>query len=238
MSLKRSKKLLVIIKNEDSNHKTMTKNTFQEKKWAGKFGRDYTFRNPLSIREMDKLYLRNHGISRTKLDKDFLGRLNRSIKILEVGCNAGVQLLFLQKMGFKNLCGIEINRETLEFSKSIINNVNLIKGSALDIPFKDNYFDLVFTSGVLIHISPSDIKRAMEEIYRCTKKYIWGFECYYDDYIEITYRGNQNLHWKGDFAKMYLDNFKDLKLVKERKLKYLKNENIDTMFLLKKNGRK
>lgn len=238
MSLKRSKKLLVIIKNENSNYKTMTKNTFQEKKWAGKFGRDYTFRNPLSIREMDKLYLRNYGISLTKLDKDFLGKLNRSIKILEVGSNVGVQLMFLQKMGFKSLYGIEINKEVVEISKSLTKNINLIQGSALDIPFKDNYFDLVFTAGLLIHISPSDIKKVLREIHRCTKKYIWGLEFYNDDYIKIIYRGNKNLHWKGNFTKMYLDTFRDLELIKEKKLKYLKNENIDTMFLLKKNGRK
>ena len=212
MSLKRSKKLLVIIKNEDSNYKTMTKNTFQEKKWAGKFGDDYTLRNPRTIKQMDNLYLRNYGqgITPTKLDKEFLGKFNRSIKILEVGCNVGIQLRILEKMGFKNLYGIEINKKTIEKAKKDTKNINIIYGSALDIPFKDNYFDLVFTAGVLIHISPLDIKKVLTEIHRCTKKYIWGLEFYYDDYIEITYRGNQNLHWKGDFAKMYLDNFSSL----------------------------
>ena len=114
----------------------MIKTTFQEKQWAGKFGRSYILRNPSSTKEMDKLYVQRYGVSRTKLDKDFLGKLNRSTKILEVGCNIGVQLLFLQRMGFQNLYGIEINGKALEFSKSITKNLNLIQGSALDIPFQ------------------------------------------------------------------------------------------------------
>jgi len=206
----------------------------QEKKWKGKFGKEYTLRNLKTLKEIDKLYLENFGITRTKLNREFIGNLNRSIKILEVGANVGIQLAFLQKMGFKNLCGIEINRKAIELSKSFTKNIEIIQGSALDIPFKDNYFDLVFTSGVLIHIAPSDIKKVMGEIYRVSKKYIWGLEYYADKYTEIPYRGKKNLLWKANFPKLYLNLFKDLKLVKEKKLKYLHNENIDVMFLLKK----
>lgn len=74
----------------------------------------------------------------------------------------------------------------------------------------------------------------MREIYRCTKEYIWGFEYYSDKYTEIVYRKKKNLLWKANFSKMYLDLFSDLELVKERKLKYLNDNNVDSMFLLKK----
>jgi len=40
--------------------------------------------------------------------------------------------------------------------------------------------------------------------------------------------------WKADFPKLYLNFFKDLKLLKERKIKYLDNDNVDVMFLFKK----
>ena len=61
-----------------------------------------------------------------------------------------------------------------------------------------------------------------------------GFEYYADKYTEIEYRGKKNMLWKANFSKLYQNNFKNLKLVKERKLKYRNNKNIDTMFLLKK----
>lgn len=212
----------------------MTKLNFQEKQWAGDFGDAYLTRNPKNIKEMDDRYLKAHGVKRTDLAKEFLNKLDRSAKILEVGCNAGVQLIILQQMGFNNLYGIEINPRTLNAARSLTKNINLVQGSALDIPFKDHYFDLVFTSGVLMHIAPANIKKAMEEIYRCTKKYIWGFEGYADNWTEVVYRGNKNMIWKTNFSKLYLDSFKDLKLLKEKKFKYLMNDDIDAMFLFKK----
>jgi pseudaminic acid biosynthesis-associated methylase len=139
-------------------------------------------------------------------------------------------------MGFSNLYGIELQSYAVELSKSRTRRINIIEGSAFDIPYKDGYFDLVFTSGLLIHISPSDISRAMREIYRCTREYIWGFEYYADKYTEIAYRGHRNLLWKADFARLYLDQFGDLELVKEERLKYLDNDNVDSMFLLRKRG--
>ena len=201
----------------------------------GEFGKKYTDRNILTLDELDEMYRKKFGVSRTELNNLFIGGLDRSIKILEVGSNIGNQLLLLQKMGFKNLYGIEINSYAVEFSKSRTKNIiNIIQGSAFDIPFKDKYFDLVFTSGLLIHIAPSDIETVMREIYRCTREYIWGFEYYSDKYTEIIYRGQRNLLWKANFSKMYLDLFSDLKQVKERKLKYLNDNNVDSMFLLKK----
>lgn len=164
------------------------------------------------------MYRKNIGISMNDLNNLFVKNMNRDIKILEVGSNIGNQLLLLQKMGFKNLYGIEINNYAIELSKSRTNNINIIQGNAFDIPFKNEYFNLVFTAGVLIHISPSDIEVIMKEIYRCTKKYIWGYEFYSDKYKEIIYRGKKNLHWKANYSKIYLDLFHDLKLVKEKKL--------------------
>lgn len=217
-----------------TGHYRQMEKTFQEKNWTGEFGDAYTKRNPKRVEEEDDFYLQNYGFTRTDLNQEFLGRLDKSMRILEVGANVGVQLALLQKMGFENLYGIDINRPAIEVSKANLKKIDIIYGSAFDIPFRDNYFDLVFTSGVLIHIAPSDIKKAMAEIVRCAKKYIWGFEYYAPEYQEILYRGKENMLWKANFSKIYLDSFNNLKLVKEKKIKYLDNGNIDVMFLLKK----
>ncbi len=206
----------------------------QLKQWAGSFGKDYSDRNILAPEELDESYNQKYGKTKTELNTLFLGNFDKSTRILEVGANVGNQLLSLQKMGFKDLHGIEINEYAIERSKARTNNINIIHGSAFDIPFKDDHFDMVFTSGVLIHISPSDIHKALNEIHRCSKEYIWGFEYYADEYTEVTYRDNKDLLWKTDFARQYLDSFDDLELVKEEKIKYLEDENVDTMFLLKK----
>ena len=216
----------------------MKKFTNQMQQWSSEFGKEYTDRNPHTIEVMDDLYKKQFGLTRTELNLTFLDNFDRSIKILEVGSNVGAQLHGLQSIGFENLYGIEIQPYAVEVSKQNTKHINLIKGTAFDIPFKDSYFDLVFTSGVLVHISPTDINIAIKEIYRCTSKYIWGFEYYADEYSEIPYRGRRNLLWKTDFAKLYQGKFKNLALVKEKRIKYLDNDNIDSMFLIRKKLKK
>ncbi len=215
----------------------MLKMTDQMEAWTGSFGQEYTDRNAISLEEMEALYKGYYGITRTELNEKFLRGIDRSIRILEVGSNVGNQLLCLQKMGFHNLYGIELQSYAVEFSKSRTRHINIIEGSAFDIPYKDGYFDLVFTSGVLIHIHPSDIAGVMEEIHRCTRDYIWGLEYYADEYTNITYRGQENLLWKTDFARLYLELFDDLELVKKEWLQYLDNDNVDSLFLLRKRGK-
>lgn len=215
-------------------YRRVAKTTEQMEKWAGLFGREYTDRNALSLEEMEALYKRNYGQTRTELNERFLEGIDRSIRILEVGSNVGNQLLCLQRMGFGNLYSIELQTHALELSRARTKRTNIIEGSAFDIPFKDGYFDLVFTSGVLIHIGPSDMASAMREIHRCTREYIWGLEYYADEHTEITYRGHKNLLWKADFARLYLDQLGDLELVREERFEYLDNDNVDSMFLLRR----
>ena len=205
-------------------------------KWRGVFGSQYTRRNTMSLKELNNLYLRNYGITRSRLNRDFLKGIDRSSKILEIGSNIGSQLACLKRMGFKRLYGIEPQESALTYCRKQVAQLNVIKADAFDIPFKDGYFDLVFTSGVLIHINPRDIKRAIKEIYRCSSRYIWGFEYYSKEYETMDYRGENNLLWKADFLRLYTEMFPGLKKVKVKQIKYLHSSNVDTMFLLKKHG--
>lgn len=212
----------------------MERESYQLKKWRGIFGQRYTNRTATTIEELDSFYNKNFGITRMALDKEFLGHIDRSAKILEVGSNIGNQLLLLKNMGFKNLYSIEPQEYAFKMLKKRAPGVNAIKGNIFDVPFKDGYFDIVFTSGVLIHINPKDLKKAMMEIYRCTKKYIWGYEYFSRKYEEVRYRQESNLLWKANFPSIYLNRFPNLKVEKLRYLHYKDSSNIDVMFLLKK----
>ena len=206
----------------------------QAETWASEFGNEYTKRNDLTREALDDLYKKNFGISRTELNKEFLSGLNKEIKILEVGCNTGMQLVNLRKLGFKNLTGIDVSKSGLSIAKKNLPETNLKEASALDIPFSDNEFDLVFTSGVLIHINPNNLDKVIDEVYRTSKKYIWCYEYFSEKLEEIEYRGNKNMLWKNNFLKLFLDKYPNLKIVKEKKLKYKDNNNLDIMFLLEK----
>ncbi len=179
--------------------------------------------------------LETWGKTKLEINNSMIGHLPKDIKILEVGCNSGMQLNGLQRMGFKDLYGIELQTHAAELAKEYTKNINIICGSGFDLPFKDGYFDLVCTNGVLIHISPADLPKIMDEMYRCSKKYIWGFEYYAANITEINYRDHENYLWKADYAAMFMQQFPDLKLVKKEMYPYIGNpKNVDHMYLLEK----
>ncbi len=213
----------------------MTAKTQQQKFWEGSFAKGYIRRNFYDPKGLDTLYMKDHGTTRKAMNTAFLKGIPRDARILEVGTNVGNQLLYLESMGFKNLYGIEFNPKVIPLARRRVPQAHIILGSALDIPFKNSYFDLVFTSEVLIHIAPKDTKRALREICRVSKKYIWGFEYFEKTYTPIVYHGNTNVLWKANFPKLFLQTCKGLTLVKEKMYPFLyAPHNRDVMFLFKK----
>ncbi|MFC2027886.1 pseudaminic acid biosynthesis-associated methylase [Chloroflexota bacterium] len=208
--------------------------TKQMNEWAGDFGKEYTDRNVCTLSEMEAYYKNRYGVSRTDMNDSFIGSFDKNIRILEVGTNVGTQLLCLQRAGFKNLYGIELQTYAIELAKIGTKEIDMVQGSAFNIPFQDDFFDLVFTSGVLIHISPEDIIKVQDEMYRCAKQYIWGFEYYSDKYMQVKYREEEDLLWKADFSDLFLERFNDLELTKIEYFKYRESDNVDAMFLLEK----
>jgi pseudaminic acid biosynthesis-associated methylase len=208
--------------------------TLQLGAWCGDFGREYTLRSCLSPEEVDTLWKNNYGIARTELNRLFLANISTDARILEVGCNIGNQLLLLQQLGYRNLYGVDVQDYALEIARSRTQNMNFVRASSFALPYEDKYFDLVFTSGVLIHVSPKDLPAAMDEICRCAKRYIWGSEYFASTITEINYRGHVQLLWKMDYAREYLTRFNDLELVLDQRLPYRDNQNVDSMFLLRR----
>jgi len=209
--------------------------TNQEREWESKFGKEYTDRNIFTSVELDKEYTEWYGVTRTAMNEEFLGGKDlEGKKFLEVGSNVGNQLRLLEDMGFKNLCGLELQEYAVKIAKELSSTIEFVNNTGAKMPFEDGTFDLVFTSGVLIHISPENIGAVLDEIYRCSKEYIWGFEYYAAEYTEINYRGNNELLWKTNFAQLYLDRYPDLELVHEKKYNYLADDNVDSMYLLRK----
>ena len=211
----------------------MKKTTKQMSTWGGEFGKEYTGRCDLGVEGIDQNFKDNVGATRTEMYQKFLAGVDRDIRVLEVACNIGIQLATLERLGFNNLYGVELQEYAVEKSRDFNPRLNIIQGSAFDVPFKDGFFDLVFTSVFLIHIAPNDLGEVLLEIHRCTNRYIMGYEYYADSYTEVNYRGHDDLLWKTNFCQAYLDQFPDLQVLKRKKYTY-KNGNVDEMFLLEK----
>lgn len=114
-------------------------------------------------------------------------------KILEVGCNIGNNLrVFGTDL---NVYGIDMNEKALEIAKQRLPNFKFKKGLITDIPFDDNYFDLVFTRGVLIHIHLDDMQNAMKELFRVSNKWIFNLEYFGKDNKMIKWKRGDDLLW-------------------------------------------
>jgi pseudaminic acid biosynthesis-associated methylase len=213
-----------------------TSETDQVKTWKGEFGEDYTERNTFDTPEaFDEAYIRRYGSTRDQLSADWLRDIPKTARILEVGSNIGHQLLSLKAIGFERLFGIEIQRHCVEKAKTFAPGIDIIEGSAFDIPFKDGFFDLVFTNNVLIHFSPNDIGAIFNEMHRVSSRYIWGFEYFAPQYTEIPYRGHEGLLWKADYGQLILDRFPDMQSCREKEYDCLDElGNVDKAYLLEK----
>ena len=78
--------------------------------------------------------------------------------------------------------------------------LDVFEGTAFDLPFKDGRFDLVFTSGVLIHIGPDQLGAALAEMARVSRRYLLTIEYDHEREVEIAYRGHAAALWKRDHA--------------------------------------
>src|SRR3989344_4232986 len=146
----------------------MTTKTKQLDYWQGEFGSAYSQRNAdLTI-----------FAKRKKFFKHLLTRYADIQSLLEVGCNIGGNLFILGKIKPElKLFGIEPNRSAVKTAQNLIKNAELTRKNASEINEKDTY-DLVFTSGVLIHIGDTDLPKTLTNMYNASKKYLLTIEYY------------------------------------------------------------
>ncbi len=91
-------------------------------------------------------------------------------KILDIGCGKGYLLYdFLKIIPDADIYGIDISKYAIENSKVEIKD-KLINGNATNLPWKDNYFDLVISINTLHCLYSYELELALKEIERVGKK--------------------------------------------------------------------
>lgn len=161
--------------------------TYQESLWTGAFGSDYTNRNPKSIPQ------------RMFFWEETMNAL-RPERTLEVGCGVGLNLEHI--WNHTEVWAVDLNDDALTYA-STVPDVRTLKASGHDLPFRDEYFDLIFTAGVLIHQHPDTVMEVMRHIARCSKKWVMCIEYEADEFEEIPYRGKNMSLFKGPYPTLY-----------------------------------
>lgn len=92
------------------------------------------------------------------------------MKVLDVGCGTGAQLARYQKIGCE-VYGIDLSPSMLAMAQKRLGElVDLHLGSATELPFEDNYFDLVTATLVLHELDPTMRDAVLTEMGRVMKK--------------------------------------------------------------------
>jgi pseudaminic acid biosynthesis-associated methylase len=171
--------------------------------WAGDFGDRYTVRNAAAAE------------GRRPFWEQRVARLGFA-SALEVGCNVGGNLRWLAELlGPANVAGVDVNEQALATLRAAVPGVDVRRAQARQLPFADGSFDLVFTTGVLIHQPPAELGAVMDEIVRCSRRYVLCGEYRADALEEVPYRGQTGALFRDDYGRLYQERFPDLRLVED-----------------------
>ncbi len=91
--------------------------------------------------------------------------------ILDIGCGTGAIITDIASLTDGRITGIDIDKRKLEQARkaaSHISHITFVEADAMNLPFKDETFDLVVFSVVLMYVK--DKQKAVTEMVRVTQK--------------------------------------------------------------------
>jgi len=173
--------------------------------WEGDFGDAYTERNMATEERVKQACA-----AFTEILSLTDGAQPQSI--LEIGANIGINLRALKRCTSASLFAVEPNAKAREVlvSDDVLPEECVYNGTTTNMHFADASIDLVFTSGVLIHVPTEDLEKSYREIYRVANRYILSLEYFSPQPTTIQYRGHEDMLFKRDYGGLWMDMFDDL----------------------------
>ena len=176
--------------------------------WRGDFGNDYTERNAATDDNIG---------SRADMWQRVLRPLSSTLpeSCLEVGAHLGINLIALRTLHEIEMWALEPNARARRalVDNGVVPAGRALDGSAENIDLPDKSVDLVFTSGVLIHVEPARLDAAYQEMHRVAHRYILTIEYFAHEPETKTYRDHEGLLFKRDWGALWLDLYPGLTLV-------------------------
>ncbi len=147
----------------------------------------------------------------TEVTEELAGEIYlKDTKILDVGCGLGALCRMLADSYQCEVTGIDLSEEAIETAKKLSELVGLaektefIRADALNLPFEDGSFDIVWTQFVQMNIR--DKAKFFMEIKRVLK--CEGALVFYEVFKTNNRKINFPLPWAGNPAFSYLETFR------------------------------
>ena len=174
-----------------------------ERLWAGEFGSAYADRNAV-------LDDRRAAFWDGLLDRYPI----RSV--LEVGCGQGANIApIARRLEASDVWGVDVSDAALERARAHAPGANLVLSPARRLPFRDRLVDLAFTVGVLIHQPEESLADVVDEIVRCSGRFVLWAEYFAGQTEEVPYHGETGSLFRRDYSAFYASRHPELALVEE-----------------------
>ncbi len=91
--------------------------------------------------------------------------INQQTKVLDLCCGKGQTTKFLVNYS-SEVVGLDISPHALNEARKNVSQAEFVEGLAQDLPFADNYFELVHTSVALHEMTTNELEQIFQEVYR------------------------------------------------------------------------
>lgn len=108
--------------------------------------------------------------------------------VLDAGCSNGMAVKAFNEAG-KEASGLDVSNIAIRLATEKYEIPRCYEGSVLEIPFKHRSFDAVFSCDMLEHVHPEDLGKAIFEVARVARRYLFLHLC-------PTVEGNREFHEK------------------------------------------
>ena len=187
-------------------------------------GPDYHYKqiNKKSLNEFNAFVYARYQIELELIIKILIAKKSQNMKILDVGCGDGVILYLLnQKLKNENmeLYGIDSSDLALKIAKRKIPRGIFKIAEVYNLPYEDNFFDLIISSDVIEHVLRPD--KMLSEIKRVGKD---NSHVVIGTPIRITEKPLDKMHqheyFPNEYKTLLSEYFSDIRIIQSHKLVY------------------